>query len=187
MSTIVRRPIVGVLGSGSHEHAPAAAAVGHLLARLGVHLLTGGGAGVMSAVSRAYSEVADRGGLVIGILPCRQNDVTHPKEGYPNPWIEIAIPTHLPLSGKRGTEAMSRNHINVLASNALIVLPGGHGTESEAELAIRYKKPVVAFLENSDQMPGLSGSVALARTIGEVEDFLRSAIHLLPPVTPNAF
>jgi predicted Rossmann-fold nucleotide-binding protein len=73
---------------------------------------------------------------------------------------------------------MSRNHINVLASDALIVLPGGPGTASETELAARYGKPIVVFLEEADPVPGLSAAVPVARTIGEVEEFLRSALRL---------
>ncbi len=179
MTPTARRPVVGVLGSGSDEHRPAADAVGELLARLGVHLLTGGGRGVMTAVSRSFSETLGRRGLVIGILPCRGDDPSRPKDGYPNPWVEIAIPTHLPLSGERGTEPMSRNHINVLASDALILLPGGPGTASEAELARRYGKRVVAFLETGDFTPGLPPTVPVARSIDEVEAFLRSALGLL--------
>ena len=35
----------------------------------GVHLLTGGGGGVMSAVSEAFHGVPERRGLVIGVIP----------------------------------------------------------------------------------------------------------------------
>lgn len=178
MAATARRPVVGVIGSGSEEHLDAAEAVGSLLARLGVHLLTGGGRGVMTAVSRAFAATTPRSGLVIGVLPCREGDPTQPRDGYPNPWVEIAIPTHLPLSGERGTEPMSRNHINVLASDALVVLPGGPGTASEVELAVRYNKPILAFLESRDQVPGLPSSVPVIRDIAEVEHFLRSELRL---------
>ncbi len=176
MITVVRRPVIGVIGSGAEEHSIPAAAVGELLAKLGVHLLTGGGRGVMASVSRAFSETLGREGLVIGILPCREDDPARPKHGYPNPWVEIAIPTHLPLSGERGTDPMSRNHINVLASDMLIALPGGPGTVSEAELAVRYAKPIAAFLTSADQLPGLPAAIPVLGTISEVEGFLRTTL-----------
>ena len=67
--TVTRLPVVGVLGSGSVAHEERARTLGRWLAGQGVHLLTGGGGGVMSAVSRAFSEVPNRRGLVIGIVP----------------------------------------------------------------------------------------------------------------------
>ncbi len=176
MAPFVRRPVVGVLGSGKDEHRPLADAVGSLLARLGVHLLTGGGRGVMTAVSRAFAETPGRAGMVIGVLPCREDDPARPKDGYPNPWVEIAIPTHLPLSGERGTDPMSRNHVNVLASDVLVVLPGGPGTASEAELALRYGRPIAAFLESADQLPCLPAAIPVFGTIPEVEGFLRTTL-----------
>ena len=39
----------------------------------------------------------------------------------------------------------SRNHINILTSDLVILLPGGEGTASEAELAVRYNKSVIAL------------------------------------------
>jgi predicted Rossmann-fold nucleotide-binding protein len=42
---------------------------------------------------------------------------------------------------------LSRNHINVLTSDAVLVLPGGSGTLSEVELAAEYGwTPVLLFL-----------------------------------------
>jgi uncharacterized protein (TIGR00725 family) len=178
MPPLHRLPVVGVIGSGSEEHLSEAEPVGRLLARLGVHLLTGGGQGVMTAVSRAFAETPGRAGLVIGVLPCREGEPSRPKEGYPNPWVEVVIPTHLPLSGVRGTDPMSRNHINVLASNAVVALPGGPGTGSEAELAVRYGRPILAYLETAGQIPGLPTDIPVVRSVGEVEVFLKSALGL---------
>jgi hypothetical protein len=48
-----------------------------------------------------------------------------PKEGYPNPWVEVPILTH--LAGHLGPEgADSRNAINVLSAHRIIALPGGY-------------------------------------------------------------
>ena len=115
-----RRPIVGIIGSGDAEWAERTTDLGGWLARMGVHLLTGGGKGVMVSISRAFSEIPDRKGLVIGVLPCQPDDpFSRPKEGYPNPWVEIPIATHLPLSGNEGAEPLSRNHINILSYTSL--------------------------------------------------------------------
>ncbi len=48
-----RLPIVGVMGSGVHPHEELAAPLGRRLARLDVHLLTGGGIIVLHGVRNA--------------------------------------------------------------------------------------------------------------------------------------
>lgn len=174
----MRLPVIGVMGSGREEHESLATEVGELLARLGVHLLTGGGAGVMAAVSRAFCETPGRAGMCIGVLPSRSDYPNYrPKAGYPNEWVEIAIPTHLPKSGKDGKSTRSRNHINVLASDAIIMLPGNHGTLSEASLAIDYGRPIMAYLGNAMKLPDELRDIPVAKGIGDVERFLRSAIE----------
>lgn len=153
--TVDRRPIVGVMGSGTEPHVEKAQAVGRLLAELGVHLLTGGGGGVMASVSQAFAEHPQRQGSVLAVLPALPGDPLCPAPpGYPNPWVEIPIHTHLPLLGERGAEPLSRNHINVLASNVIIVLPGSAGTTAEGALALLYKRPIVAYLQR-EEMPNL--------------------------------
>ena len=172
-----RRKIIGVMGSREEEHVELATDLGRLLATLGVHLLTGGGRGVMTSVSRSFANTPNRLGAVIGILPCREADpLCRLKEGYPNPWIEIPILTHLPLSGPGGTEPMSRNHINILSSNVVIALPGGLGIASEVVLAKSYKKPVIVFLGSSGRLDGIPAEVPIARSLSETECFLRSRL-----------
>src|SRR5262245_10574192 len=101
---------VGVMGSGTDEHEPFARDVGELLADLGVNLLTGGGRGVMTSVSRAYTRRPGRRGICIGIIPCAsESDRVSPKDGYPNEYVELPIFTHLPHSGPLGTHDLSRN------------------------------------------------------------------------------
>jgi len=167
-----RLPVVGVLGSGDEAHTDKAEAIGRWLATLDVHLLTGAGKGVMEVVSRAFQAVPDRVGLVVGIAPCG-DDPAVPQPGYPNPFVELAILTHLPLSGISGTDPMSRNHINVLSSNVLIALPGGAGTSSEVALAVRYRRPIVAFIDKPSDIPALPGEVAAVATLCEVQDFVQ--------------
>ncbi len=139
-----RLPVVGVMGSGTEDHAVLAKPLGVLLASKAVHLLTGGGKGVMEAVSKAFVSVAPRAGSCIGIIPGGP-DGKLSKPGYPNRYVEIPIYTHLPLSGAQGTDPLSRNHINVLTSDILVFLPGGEGTRSELQLANTYNKTLMHF------------------------------------------
>lgn len=174
---VERRPVVGVMGSGREPWSERARPLGQLLARLGVHLLTGGGGGVMAAVSEAFASVHPRTGRVLGVLPCREGDPhCAPPPGYPNPWVEIAVATHLPHSGTHGTEPTSRNHVNVLSSDVLVALPGAAGTASETALAVRYGRPVVAWLEAPEELPGLAAGVAVVGSLGEVEEFVRASV-----------
>ena len=173
-------PIVGVMGSGTESHTERARQVGSWLAQEGVHLLTGGGGGVMSAVSRAFAETPGRKGIVIGIIPSAASHApTSPKTGYPNPWVEIPIYTHLPLSGTRGTDPLSRNHINILSSDVLIALPGGAGTASEVALALEYGRPLVAYLHDRADITGLPDQALVEPDFQRVQAFVRSRLAAL--------
>jgi len=172
-----RLPIVGVLGSGREPHEDRASPLGEWLAREGVHLLTGGGGGVMEAVSRAFHHVSPRKGLVIGIIPGEAtNSGYSPKPGYPNPWVEIPIRTHLPKSGVEGTDPLSRNHINILSADVLVALPGSHGTASEVELALRYSRPLIAYLKSRDEIPSLTDRVEVTSDLEAVKAFVRDQL-----------
>ena len=174
------RPIVGVMGSGSQPHEERAGALGRWLAHEGVHLLTGGGGGVMASVSRAFFGESDRKGLVIGVLPGSADAaVCRSPAGYPNPWVEIPICTHLPLSGDRGTDPGSRNSINVLSSDVLIALPGGPGTASEVRLALHYGRPLVAYLEHRSEIEGLPVEAVVSPSLAGVQGFVRSQLAQL--------
>lgn len=165
------------MGSSSRAFEELAEPLGRWLATTGVHLLTGGGVGTMEAVSRAFAAVHPREGMVIGVLPADLPDGNAvPRAGYPNPSVELAIFTHLPLSGITGTDPRSRNHINILSSDVVIVLPGNEGTESEMTLAVRYRKPVIAFFGDHavDWQP--PSGVPVARTLDEVERFVRATL-----------
>lgn len=170
-------PIIGVMGSGRNTHTRRAEAVGRMVADLGAHLLTGGGAGVMAAASRAFFNTRNRRGLVIGIIPGAVTEKGYaPKNGYPNQWVEIPIFTHLPLSGAQGTQQMSRNHINILSSNVIIALPGSSGTASEIRLALDHGKPVVAFLERRHQIPDLPPEILVEADIEPLKALVVSAL-----------
>jgi uncharacterized protein (TIGR00725 family) len=175
---IERLPIVGVMGSGTRPYRERTEVLGKWLAKKNVHLLTGGGGGVMTSVSRSFTHVPDRLGRVMGIIPGTVTESGYkPLRGYPNPWVEIPVFTHLPLSGTSGSEQMSRNHINILTSDVIVALPGGYGTSSEVRLALYYQKPVVAYLHNRHEIPDLSEAVTVIKDLEVLKTFIRSTIE----------
>ncbi len=147
MSHARRLPIVAVIGSGAPDHGNPglSEAIGRLIAEMGYHLLTGGGRGVMADASRSFTSVPDRAGLALGIIP-RSATGDEEKEGYPNPWVELPIRTH--LAGHLGPDGEdSRNPINILTAWRIIALPGNEGTRAEIRLAVRYGRPVLAVTD----------------------------------------
>jgi uncharacterized protein (TIGR00725 family) len=150
-----RRKVVLVVGDGQQNHERKSASVGEWIAASEWHLITGGGAGVMRSVSRAFHDFQRRS-LAIGIVPgtVERSDgrrTWHPKnENYPNSWVDVAILTHLPGEDPEGDS--SRNHINVLSADLVIALPGGRGTLAEVRLAREYGKPVVAYLSDGESI-----------------------------------
>ena len=95
----------------------------------------------MTAVSRGFVMTHPRAGQSIGILRGSSDGTAVP--GYPNPFVEIPIRTHLDESGTEGCGPKSRNHLNVLTPEVVVALPGGPGTQSEIELAVGYGRPVL--------------------------------------------
>lgn len=133
----------------------------------------------MGAVSEAFSDTLDRQGLVLGIVP---GDGGAPWPGYPNPWVEIPIFTHLGFGGEHGTDLRSRNHINILSSDVVVALPGAEGTASEVHLAVQYKKPVVAFVDDRSAIPELPDAVPTHADIGSIQRFVVQALGQLDRV-----
>ena len=131
----------------------------------------------MAAVSKSFHDTPNRRGLVIGILPSDES-LVNPKDGYPNQWVEIPVQTHLPLSGEHCTQPLSRNHINVLTSDVVVALPGEAGTLSEVELAVMYERPVIAFIEADEEIPGLPDSVPIASSLEGVKSFVVAQLGL---------
>ena len=141
-----RRPIVGVMGSHAEAWDQYAAPVGRLLAERGLNLLTGAGGGVMTAVAEAFTDVDEREGVSIGILPAVDyKGQKLDKEVYPNPFIEVPMITPLSAKAEKDVMPFSRNLTNVMTSQALIILPGSHGTRNEVSLALMYDKPLIMF------------------------------------------
>jgi uncharacterized protein (TIGR00725 family) len=174
-AAVERLPRVVVIGSGDDAHADRAAPLGAWLATQPVHLVTGGGGGVMAAVSRAFAEVPGRAGRTIGILPASRSG-PRPPPGYPNPWVEIPIHTHLWLRGAGGAEPLSRNHLNVLSAEVVVALAGSEGTASEVALALRYGRPIVAHLTDRGEIPGLPAVVAVEPELAGVERFVAKVL-----------
>jgi predicted Rossmann-fold nucleotide-binding protein len=116
-------PIILVVGSHKDKdgetYKTKCETVAGLLVKHGVHLLTGGGPGVMAKVSQFFVEHPERkaGQRCLGVLPWG-------KEGYPNKWVEIPIRTHLSGKMMNGADSPkdsnSRNHINALTASAVI-------------------------------------------------------------------
>ena len=92
-------------------------------------LISGGLGGVMEA---ACHGAQDAGGLTIGIIP--QDDPS-----FANEYCDIVIPSGMGLT---------RDFLNALSADGIILIGGGSGTLSEACAAYMHKKPMVA-LRNS--------------------------------------
>lgn len=167
------------MGSHTEPHADRARPLGAWIARQGYHLLTGGGDGVMGAVTQAFTAVADRSGLALAVIPSEAGaSAPTPLPGYPNRWVEVPIYTHLGRGGPYGDEPTSRNHINVLTSTVVILLPGGTGTASEARLAVRYGKPCVAHLRARDEIPGLPPEISVETELTGVTRYVAAQLSM---------
>ncbi len=174
-----RLPIIGVMGSSQEDSAELAGPLGLLIARLGCHLLTGGGGGAMEAVGRAFCSVEGRRGHALGILP---------EGAAANPFVEVPIHTQLSAENDPSSPGWrwSRNHINIRTSDVVIALPGGEGTASELELAAGgpHQRPCLAFLgaegrvaqfQRTAEREAITGNglrIPVAVEISEVEAFL---------------
>lgn len=106
--------------------------VGEEIAKSDSVLITGGLGGVMKAACRGAH---DSGGLTVGIIP--QDDPS-----FANEFCDIVIPSGLGLS---------RDFLNALSADGVVVVGGGSGTLSEMCAAYMHKKPIVA-LKNSGGM-----------------------------------
>jgi uncharacterized protein (TIGR00725 family) len=128
---------VAVIGGGetTTEVAALAFEVGRELARQGAIVVCGGLGGVMEAVARGVEEA---GGVSIGILP-------DPDRRRANPHLTYTIPTNL---------GHARNLVIVHSADVVIAINGGYGTISEAAIALKLGKPVVALAVDWD-LPGI--------------------------------
>ena len=138
-----RSPQATIIGSSdaSADVCAKAEAIGRMLARLGITVITGGRGGVMEAASRGARETA---GLTVGILPS-----TNLSEA--NSWCRVVIPTGL---------GDARNVFTALSGDFLIVIGGAAGTLSEICFAWMHGRPILT-LKGSEGWADKLGGEAL--------------------------
>jgi hypothetical protein len=119
---------ISVIGGGicSATVSQTAEALGFEIAKRGAVLVCGGLGGVMGAAAAGARRA---GGLTVGLLPGYDRTAA-------NPFVDVVLPTGM---------GHARNVIVVAAGDAVIALPGEHGTASEIALALTLGKPVVAL------------------------------------------
>ncbi len=100
--------------------------IGASLALSGYAVITGGGGGIMEAVSKGAAEA---GGLTIGILPGTS-------KYQANCYCKLVIPTGM---------GHARNALTALAGDAVVAIGGGAGTLSEICFGWIYQKPIFVF------------------------------------------
>lgn len=167
-------PIVGVMGSGADPHEEWATPLGQMLAGRNVHLLTGGGQGVMASVSKAFSEQENRKGLCLGVVPSEQRQGENgffDKAGYPNPHVEMVVRSPLGTAGGADPKIISRNHINIMTSHAIVALPGNVGTLNETHISLWMNKPIIMFGPEEKFAP-FPAEVERTQDINRVSGFL---------------
>ena len=127
---MVKRLQILVIGHNDNgctpEHEKIAYDVGLEIAKSNCVLITGGLGGVMRAACHGSH---DANGLAIGIIP--QNDPS-----FANEYCDVVIPTGIGLT---------RDFLNALSADGIIIVGGGSGTLSEICAAYMYKKPMVAI------------------------------------------
>ncbi len=127
---MVRRRQILVIGHNDNgctpEHEKMAYETGVEIANSDSVLISGGLGGVMRASCHGAH---DAGGLTIGIIP--QSDPT-----FANEFCDIVIPSGMGLT---------RDFLNALSADGVIIIGGGSGTLSEVCAAYMHKKPMVAI------------------------------------------
>src|SRR6516164_8475539 len=189
-----RMKIVGVMASGdaslATNHEDLAKQVGSAIAELGFHLLTGGGDGLMATVGQAFLDkkrnIPDPTLKLISILRAKRLPELERdgkriwKAKADNTLGEIVIRTHLPYSGEEGRDTLSRNHINALTADLVVILPGGAGTLSELQLASEYGKDIMIFVgkgnvggRTPEDLAKEFGGIEIDRTEQELRSWLK--------------
>ncbi len=127
---MARKRQILVIGNNTNgctpKHEKIAYDIGYEIAKSGSVLINGGLGGVMEAASHGAH---DAKGLTIGIIP--QDD-----SSFANEFCDVVIPTGMGLT---------RDYLNALSADGVIIVGGGSGTLSEACASYMYKKPMVAI------------------------------------------
>jgi uncharacterized protein (TIGR00725 family) len=138
---------IAVIGGSeiSPETAGLAREVGREVAQKGAVLLCGGLGGVMAAAAQGAREA---GGVSLGILPDGDRRRA-------NPYLTYTIATNL---------GHARNMLIAHSADALIAVDGSYGTVSEAAIALKLGKPVIALNVTWD-LPGLKRAATPAEAV----------------------
>jgi len=127
---VTKKRQILVIGNNTNgctpKHEKIAYEVGAEIAKSDSVLITGGLGGVMAAASHGAH---DANGLTVGIIP--QDDAR-----MANEFCDIVIPTGMGLT---------RDFLNALTADGVIIVGGGSGTLSEVCAAYMHKKPMVAI------------------------------------------
>ena len=108
------------------EHEKIAYETGAEIAKSNSVLISGGLGGVMRASCHG---ARDAGGLTIGIIP--QGEHT-----FANEFCDVVIPSGMGLT---------RDFLNALSADGVIIIGGGSGTLSEVCAAYMHRRPMVAI------------------------------------------
>ena len=166
----MRRPQAVVIGDtdAGLDQLQLAEAVGALIARLGMTLVTGGRGGVMEAVSRG---ALHGGATTVSVLPSADFDDA-------NPFSTVVIPTAL---------GHARNAVTALAGDVVIVIGGGAGTLSEIAFAWIHGRPILTVggsggwadtcIEHPPDARGTS-KVTRCADLGELEAAIRAVCRI---------
>lgn len=108
------------------EHEKIAYEVGTEIAKSDSVLISGGLGGVMRASCHGAH---DAGGLTIGIIPQGEHS-------FANEFCDVVVPSGMGLT---------RDFLNALSADGIIIIGGGSGTLSEVCAAYMHKRPMVAI------------------------------------------
>lgn len=122
------RVVIGIMGAADAPKAVCRKAekAGRRVAEHRAVLLCGGRGGIMESAAKG---AAQKGGLVIGVLPGRNAE-----ESAPNPYVHVALFTGL---------GEGRNYVNACSADAIVAFEGSWGTLSEIALAAKLDRPVI--------------------------------------------
>ena len=108
------------------EHEKVAYDTGVEIAKSNSVLISGGLGGVMKA---SCNGAHDAGGLTVGIIPQGEHS-------FANEFCDVVIPSGMGLT---------RDFLNALSADGVIIIGGGSGTLSEVCAAYMHKRPMVAI------------------------------------------
>jgi len=159
--------VVGVMGPGesaTERDKAIAREAGKILASLNFVTLTGGrNKGVMDAALEGAKQAK---GLTVGVLPGEESTGM-------SKHVQIPIFTGL---------GNARNAVNVLSSKIVVVIGQGPGTFSEIALAVKLKKPIIAYNLSSEAIQffqQLSPEKMVVMRKFVPDDFKRTLIDLV--------